>query len=72
MMAENPKFKKLTPYHEMNLGIYEQALDFALQDAEIRNIALSGSYGAGKSSVLETYKAAHREIRFLHISFAHF
>lgn len=72
MMAENPKFKKLTPYNEMNLGIYEQALDFALQDAEIRNIALSGSYGAGKSSVLETYKAAHREIRFLHISFAHF
>ena len=39
---------------------------------DVKNIAISGAYSAGKSSVLETYKKKHSNIKFLHISLAHF
>jgi ABC-type phosphate/phosphonate transport system ATPase subunit len=31
-------------------------------DDEIQNIAISGSYGAGKSSLLKSYKKKHAEL----------
>lgn len=64
--------KKLTPTSDVQLGIYEEQLTFALSDPDVKNIALSGPYGAGKSSILATYKKQHPEKKFLHISFAHF
>lgn len=43
----------LTPeYLEAEHSGYVSALEAALQDDEIRNIALSGNYGVGKSSIL--------------------
>ncbi len=63
---------KLTPTSDAQLGIYEEQLTFALSDPDVKNIALSGPYGAGKSSILATYKKQHPEKKFLHISFAHF
>ena len=63
---------KLTPTTEARLGVYEEQLTSALTDPDIRNIALSGPYGAGKSSILATYKKSHPDKKFLHISFAHF
>lgn len=63
---------KLTPTSDVQLGIYEEQLAFALSDPDVKNIALSGPYGAGKSSILATYKKQHPEKKFLHISFAHF
>lgn len=65
-------FTKLTPINNVNLNVYEDALDFAMHDSDIKNVAMSGSYGSGKSSVLESYKNIHKEINFLHISLAHF
>ena len=50
------KFEKLTPIDSAELGIYEQALDKVFADKEIRNVAISGPYGSGKSSILNTYK----------------
>lgn len=38
----------------------------------LSNIALSGSYGAGKSSVIESYKKETEDLKFIHISLAHF
>ena len=67
-----PIFYALTPTFIVDLGIYESALDFACTDKNVRNVAVSGAYGSGKSSVVETYKIKHREIKFLHISLAHF
>lgn len=64
--------KKLTPITDAQLGIYEEQLTLALDDSDVKNIALSGPYGAGKSSILATYKRRHPEKKFLHISFAHF
>lgn len=43
----------LTPeYLEAEHSGYVSALEAALEDSEIRNIALSGNYGVGKSSIL--------------------
>jgi hypothetical protein len=66
------KFKKLTPICNAEIGIYSEALDYVFKNNDLRNIAVSGAYGAGKSSVLESYKSKHGEIKFLHISLAHF
>lgn len=78
MVIDKFKFERLTPKDDIDLNIYENALDFALKDPAVRNIALSGAYSSGKSSVLESYKKKHngdklfRKIKFLHISLAHF
>ena len=66
------KFDKLTPISKADLDIYNQAFDFIFKDDEIKNVAISGPYGAGKSSLLETYKSIHGEKKFIHISLAHF
>ena len=73
-MEESKKytFEKLTPVDDCDISIYESAIDFAFDEKDIRNIAISGAYGAGKSSVLAAYKAKHKDIKFLHISLAHF
>ena len=43
----------LTPqYLEAEHAVYVSALEEALENTEVRNIALSGSYGVGKSSIL--------------------
>ena len=66
------KFQKLTPARDIELGIYEEALTYAFSEEDIRNIAISGAYGAGKSSVIESYERKHPQRKFLHISLAHF
>lgn len=63
---------KLSPVSDAQIGNYDAQLTFALTDPDMKNIALSGPYGAGKSSILATYKLRHPELKFLHISFAHF
>lgn len=65
-------FQKLTPISNSELGIYEDAIDFVFENDDVRNVAISGAYGAGKSSVLESYKAKHKNKKYVHISLAHF
>lgn len=67
-------FYKLTPTKDVKLKIYEEALSFVFEDnnKDINNIAISGPYSSGKSSILETYKSKHPNIKWLHISLAHF
>lgn len=69
---ENYKFQKLTPVDNVELGVYEEALDFVFNNDDIKNVAISGAYSAGKSSVLETYKGLRDNLRFLHVSLAYF
>jgi len=61
----------LIPKEDAQLGIYEDALDYVFENGKIRNIALSGAYGSGKSSILLSYKKKTNK-DFLHISLAHF
>ncbi|NBH36359.1 hypothetical protein D3Z58_23260 [Clostridiaceae bacterium] len=72
MMNEKYHFQKLTPIFDADISVYEEAISFALSNSDIKNIAISGAYSAGKSSVLESYKKKHENYRFVHISLAHF
>lgn len=74
-MSENEntyKFQKLTPVDNVDIKIYEDAIDYIFDNPDIRNVAVSGAYSAGKSSVLASYKKKHDNLRFMHISLAHF
>ncbi len=65
-------FQKLTPINCADISVYEQAINFVFENSDIRNVAISGAYSAGKSSVLETYKSKNGEYHFVHLSLAHF
>lgn len=75
--ALSNNFQKLTPYIDettnQNENSYFQALDFVFQNSDLRNIGITGPYGAGKSSVFETY-LHHRELsdKVIRISLTHF
>ena len=69
---KNITFYDLTPTDNIELDIYEKAINFSLENNKILNIAISGSYGSGKSSLLESYKKKHSEKKFLNISLTHF
>lgn len=65
-------FEKLTPVDNVELNIYKEALDFIFENEDIKNVAISGAYSSGKSSVLETYKKIRKDLRFINISLTHF
>lgn len=72
-MTEKLYLENLKAVKDLDITIYKEALDNALNDKNNTNIALSGSYGSGKSSIIESYKK-HEDVkyRFLHISLAQF
>ncbi|AFT69490.1 hypothetical protein B5T_01207 [Alloalcanivorax dieselolei B5] len=52
----------LTPeYIDREHGGYVRAIEVALENKQIRNIALSGNYGVGKSSILREFARRQRE-----------
>jgi len=55
-----------------NSNYYSEALDWALKNDKVYNIALTGPYGSGKSSVLGTYKKNRPHYHYLNISLASF
>jgi len=66
------------PYHDLapvddmsEESEYFNALDWALHNKKISNIALSAPYGAGKSSVIESY-LKNRKLKVLQLSLANF
>ncbi|OTQ28646.1 hypothetical protein [Gilliamella apicola] len=74
---ENITFEKLTPTtlspDEM-IG-YNEALDFVFKEEDLLNIAISGPYASGKSSVFKTYEEKRLEkkkIKGIHISLSYF
>lgn len=66
------QFERLTPIDNMDLDVYEDAIDYVFDNSDVKNVAISGAYSAGKSSVLASYEKKHSDINFLHISLAHF
>lgn len=65
-------FEKLTPARNIAINTYSEALDYAFGEDDVRNIAVTGVYGSGKSSIIESYEENHKELRFIHLSLAHF
>ena len=62
------RFQKLTPTSNVDLNAYEEGFEFIFSNDDIRNIAISGPYSSGKSSLLESYKKKHLQKTFIHIS----
>jgi len=65
-------FVDLTPIDNADIdGSYADALAFALDNKRIKNIAITGPYGSGKSSIIKTFQKGS-EKNFLNISLASF
>lgn len=65
-------FEPLTPVDNLDKNDgYLRSLEYALKSDTITNVALSGPYGAGKSSIIASYEKIHRT-HFLNISLATF
>ena len=63
---DKPKteYTDLAPIDEIENGDeYLNALDWALNNDRVKNIALAGPYGAGKSSIIETYLKKHLNLK---------
>lgn len=73
-LTSNPySFDDLTPVDDIEKGeIYCKTLEWALSNSQIRNIAVTGPYGSGKSSVIKTFAKQHSEFKYLNISLASF
>jgi len=72
---ENINYDSLTPkvlnYKEVETYMY--ALKTGIDDEDIRNIALTGTYGSGKSSLIKTFINKFKtKYKFLNISLASF
>ena len=66
------QFEHLAPVDNIEDVVTFDALDYALSQNNIRNIALTGNYGSGKSSVLQSYIKKNKLNKFLNISLATF
>jgi len=70
-------YTPLSPINDVKDSTYCDALGWAISTREennIRNIALTGPYGSGKSSILNTFKKSNEysSLNFLNISLATF
>lgn len=69
----NPNhFEDLTPIDKVEDEKYIESLRWALKNENVKNIAITGPFGSGKSSILETFKTKHKEYNYLNISLASF
>lgn len=58
------EFTDLAPIDDIENGTeYLKALHWAIKKKKVKNIALAGPYGAGKSSIIDTYLKKHKIIR---------
>lgn len=69
------ELRDLAPIDDVeNFETYEETLNWAFQNERVKNIALSGPYGSGKSSIIESYLKNHPDVKStaLKISLASF
>lgn len=74
-LAKVEIYNALTPTSKADLSEYENALLHALDQNDIKNIAITGPYGSGKSSILRTFEKKYNGTHgceFLNISLATF
>ena len=75
---QNVPFDDLAPATDIDISSYRQVLNQAFSNPRLKNIAITGPYGAGKSSILESYlqskEASDKNYAnlCLRISLAHF
>jgi hypothetical protein len=66
-------YDDLTPVDDVEKSLpYTNALAWALENHKIKNIAISGPYGSGKSSIIKTFEKKYPGYNYLNISLASF
>lgn len=72
---QSRKFESLAPktLNPDDVKVYLEALDEGTNDPDIKNIAITGAYGSGKSSILRTFEKEYQnKFKFLNVSLASF
>lgn len=64
ILTDEEDIKRIQPYLD--------ALKTAIDDQNISNIALTGGYGSGKSTIIRTFQERNRGYKYLNISLASF
>ena len=69
-MEREYKFRALTANKDIKIKpVTLKALEFAIdENSEVTNVAITGNYGAGKSSIVESFERKCTEKKFIHIS----
>lgn len=69
-MEREYQFRALTSNKDVEIKpVTQKAFEFAIDDnSEVTNVAITGNYGAGKSSVVESFERKRKDKRFIHIS----
>ena len=69
-MEREYKFRSLTSNKDVEIKqVTLEALQFAIdKKSEVANVAITGNYGAGKSSVVESFERKCTDKKFIHIS----
>ncbi|ORO78912.1 hypothetical protein [Streptococcus oralis] len=69
-MEREYQFRALTSNKDIEIKpVTLKALQFAIdKKSEVTNVAITGNYGAGKSSVVESFESKYTDKTFLHIS----
>ncbi|ATF57211.1 YobI family P-loop NTPase [Streptococcus oralis] len=69
-MEREYKFRALTSNKDVEIKpVTLKALQFAIdENSEVTNVAITGNYGAGKSSIVESFERECTDKKFIHIS----
>lgn len=66
-------YSSLAPKDHLDKGVeYIRALNWAIKQKDIHNIAVTGPYGSGKSSVINSFLKFNKHIKTLRLSLAAF
>jgi len=70
--SNKEKYFSLSPSSDIKAPVYFAALEEKLNNDSIKNIAITGTYGSGKSSILESHISKDTKNKYLKISLANF
>lgn len=66
MQQTKLKFRTTSAVSDADISGYEEFLNQILQDDETHNVAITGTYGSGKSSVLNSYEKKYKLEKEIH------
>lgn len=66
-------FHKLSPHTDSEYkNVYNERIQAAIKDKDIRNVGISGPYGSGKSTVIHSFTQRYKNYNPITVSLAHF
>ena len=71
-LSNSQGFEDFTPKIISDKDNYSDIIKYAVENPNTKNVALTGPYGSGKSSILKTFESKFIEYKYLNISLATF